>query len=387
MVHAAQGSVVDDALGAGDKGREASEAVHGGAGFAAGARDPVDVEDDASVRVGGTGGDEDELGAPGDFAVAFDVKAHRRDRARKERISPVRRSTRSSVGSARNSGVTTLPSAWSIRERSGWVQEPAPSGSRSPSSRACRAASSREAGERSEHVGVSQVPVPRIEIVVATHRRRRQPPGRISREPSPDAVADQTPDRGVGELGFDLAGTAVDADQRFVDQPQVLGILAASTPTIGIRAGDQLGELVDRRVVNDRRRPAPALQPQPSVYPPGSASSAVQSQPIRRAAPSRLRVPKANATASIRPVAHRTCRPAHAASDPGRTYGSAGETGASQGLAHRLGRMRPATLGVLRVSMVEQVVGFRVGAPEVTFELRGTPRRQRPQRASVLLEP
>ena len=74
VVHAAQRGVVDDALGAVDEGCEAGEAVHRGAGFAAGVGDPFDVEDDAAVRVGGAGGDEHELDAPGDLAVAFDVQ-------------------------------------------------------------------------------------------------------------------------------------------------------------------------------------------------------------------------------------------------------------------------------------------------------------------------
>ena len=51
VVDAAQRGVVDDALRAGDVGREAGEAVDGGAGFAAGGGDPFDVEDDAAVHV------------------------------------------------------------------------------------------------------------------------------------------------------------------------------------------------------------------------------------------------------------------------------------------------------------------------------------------------
>ena len=74
VVDAAQGGVVDDALGAGEVWREAGEAVDGAAGFAAGGGDPVDVEDDAAVAVVGAGGDEDELGAPGGVAVAFEVQ-------------------------------------------------------------------------------------------------------------------------------------------------------------------------------------------------------------------------------------------------------------------------------------------------------------------------
>ena len=41
VVDAAECGVVDDALGAGDEGCEAGEAVHGGAGFAAGVWGPI----------------------------------------------------------------------------------------------------------------------------------------------------------------------------------------------------------------------------------------------------------------------------------------------------------------------------------------------------------
>ena len=74
VVHAAQRGVVDDALRAGHVGCEAGEAVDGSAGFAAGGGDPFDVEDDPAVHVGRAGGDEDELGAPGGVAVAFEVE-------------------------------------------------------------------------------------------------------------------------------------------------------------------------------------------------------------------------------------------------------------------------------------------------------------------------
>ena len=75
VVGAAQGGVVDDALGAGDEGCEAGEEVEGGAGFAAGGGDPVDVEDDAAVAVVAAYGGEDEFGAPGGVAVAFEMQA------------------------------------------------------------------------------------------------------------------------------------------------------------------------------------------------------------------------------------------------------------------------------------------------------------------------
>lgn len=67
--------VVDHALRAGQEGSELPEAVHGRGGFAAGAGDPADVENDAAVGVVGAGGDEHELGAPGGLAGAFEMQA------------------------------------------------------------------------------------------------------------------------------------------------------------------------------------------------------------------------------------------------------------------------------------------------------------------------
>ena len=63
VVGAAQGGVVDDGLRAGNQGCEAGEEVEGGAGFAAGSGDPVDVEDDAAVAVVAAYGGEDKFGA------------------------------------------------------------------------------------------------------------------------------------------------------------------------------------------------------------------------------------------------------------------------------------------------------------------------------------
>ena len=111
VVDAAEGGVVDDALGAGARGCESAEAVHGGGGFAAGGGDPVDVEDDAAVDVLGADGDEDALGAPGGLAGAFEVQAGVGFGAgRPELAGRLGRAVRS-PGWARNSGVMTLPSA------------------------------------------------------------------------------------------------------------------------------------------------------------------------------------------------------------------------------------------------------------------------------------
>jgi hypothetical protein len=74
VVHSAQCGVVDDALSAGHVGCGAREAVDSSAGFAARGWGPFDIENDATVHVGSTGGDEDELGSPGGVAVAFEVE-------------------------------------------------------------------------------------------------------------------------------------------------------------------------------------------------------------------------------------------------------------------------------------------------------------------------
>src|SRR5439155_14029592 len=75
VVSAAECGVVDDALRAGKERSESLEAAHRGGGFTARFRYPVDVEDDAAVRVFGTRGDEHEFGAPGDLAVTFEMQA------------------------------------------------------------------------------------------------------------------------------------------------------------------------------------------------------------------------------------------------------------------------------------------------------------------------
>jgi hypothetical protein len=64
-------------------------------------------------------------------------------------------------------------------------------------------------------------------------------------------VAQQVPDRGVSEFRLDLPCTAEHADERLVDQPHVLGVLAPATAAFGIGWRDEFRELVDRRVRND----------------------------------------------------------------------------------------------------------------------------------------
>ena len=208
MVHAAECGVVDDALRAVDVGCEAGEAVHRGAGFAAGVGDPFDVEDDAAVDVGGAGGDEDELDAPGHFAVAFDVEsavgfvAHGSDLAGVSvelgvaGPGPEQGSDDFAVGVQHPREVGMGPRAGTVR-----VEESEFAG-------LAGGEFAVQAGERGEDVGVGEVAVAGVEIVVAAHRRCGQPPGRVFGEPSADPVAQDAPHSGVGEFGFDLAGAA-----------------------------------------------------------------------------------------------------------------------------------------------------------------------------------
>ena len=87
-------------------------------------------------------------------------------------------------------------------------------------------------GERGEDVGVGEVAVAGVEVVVAAHRPRRQVQVGSVREPVADGGADQVPDERVGEFGFDPAGAAVDADQRFVEQPHVGRVVARTTTRV-----------------------------------------------------------------------------------------------------------------------------------------------------------
>ena len=115
---------------------------------------------------------------------------------------------------------------------------------------------------------------------------------------------------------------AVDADQRLVDQPQELGILAASAAQGVVARQGSVPRAGRSPGCSPRLRRVPgsgSRQTGDSKCLFESSASPVQSQPISRAVPSRLRIPNARAASSMRPVSLRTCRPAHAVSDAGRT--------------------------------------------------------------------
>jgi hypothetical protein len=74
-MHAAEGAVVDHTLQPWGVGGDAGDGVHGGGGFASGGGDPVGVEDDPPVDVGGAHGDDHELESPCGLTGAFEVQA------------------------------------------------------------------------------------------------------------------------------------------------------------------------------------------------------------------------------------------------------------------------------------------------------------------------
>ena len=309
----------------------------------------------------GAGGDEDELGAPGGLAVAFEVEsavgfgadgAESRRLCGRAAVSP---------GWARKRGVMTLPSAWSIRDQVGM----------GPRSGTVRVEQSEFAGlvggefavqrgERGEDVGVGEVAVAGVEVVVASHRRRRAASvtgpwgsggGCVSRMKSQTS--------GWDEFGFDLAGAAVHADQRFVDEPHVLGILAASSSTSRVRGRDQLRESIDRRVLEDRldavqfRDPVGCDYPSgllfwsgpvPAEHPGGSVETAHPQRPCRHIDP-------AGRAQDLTSRPRRQRRRTH--------VWFACKARTVQGLANRLRRMRPATLRIVGTSICQRHVVAR----------------------------
>ena len=122
----------------------------------------------------GAGGDEHELGAPRGFAGAFEMQA----RVEVRRVSGG--SHRLCVGAGvvgfgaverRDDFAVGVEHPVEMR----WVHEPVPFGLQSPSSAACWAASSRWShfSRVEELPGVSRH-CPRVEVVMSSHRRRRQ---------------------------------------------------------------------------------------------------------------------------------------------------------------------------------------------------------------------
>ena len=175
VVHAAQCGVVDDALRAGDVGCEAGEAVHGGAGFAAGRGDPFDVEDDAAVHVGRCGRRRGRTWCPrrfrrrlrsavpasGSCASGTDLAGRPVD-ACVAGLGPEEGSDDLAVGVEHPA---TGRDASTSRDRRGRGAR-----ARGPGRRRARGAASASVGE---DVGVGEVAVAGVEVVVATHRRCR----------------------------------------------------------------------------------------------------------------------------------------------------------------------------------------------------------------------
>lgn len=76
-------------------------------------------------------------------------------------------------------------------------------------------------GRGSEAVGqslegrrVGEVAVSRVEVVMASHRCRRQPHVRASGELGPNGASDEIPHDRMTELGFDLSGAPIDGSHR-----------------------------------------------------------------------------------------------------------------------------------------------------------------------------
>src|SRR6266702_3497279 len=153
--------------------------------------------------------------------------------------SPVLRSTRVSPGLARYSGATTLPSAYSIRDRWGWVHDPGPSGSRRPISRAF------------QDLGARKVPVPAVQVVVAPHWLAGQVLGRVVRETAPDQPAHEPPRKGVGELGLHLPAAPVHPEQGVEHQEHEIRVVPGTAAVLRGWSRNELGEGVDGLVAKE----------------------------------------------------------------------------------------------------------------------------------------
>jgi len=74
VVDPSKGGVIDHPLGTRHVGRESPKAVHGCACLSPGFGNPLNIKDHAGALLGGTGGHDHELGAPGRLAGALEVK-------------------------------------------------------------------------------------------------------------------------------------------------------------------------------------------------------------------------------------------------------------------------------------------------------------------------
>jgi predicted DNA-binding transcriptional regulator AlpA len=87
------------------------------------------------------------------------------------------------------------------------------------------------------------------------HRPLRQPARGVVRKPLADETADEAPNDWVSELRLNLAGAAVDGEERLGDDPHEHRVLAASSATGAIGFGYEGGEVVDRGVGQNRFDP------------------------------------------------------------------------------------------------------------------------------------
>jgi hypothetical protein len=110
VVHAPEGGVVDDALRSGGERRGAFEAGHGDGGLGSRSVDVVDVEDHAGALPFAARGDEDELGAPGGLAGAFEVQGSVRLEAQRVELAGCSVEALIAGLSLEQRGYMTLPS-------------------------------------------------------------------------------------------------------------------------------------------------------------------------------------------------------------------------------------------------------------------------------------
>ena len=319
MVNAAECGVVDDALRAFDVRCETREAVHCGVGFAAGRGNPLDVQDDAAVWIGAARGDEDELDAPCGLAGAFEVEATIGFGAHGAQLA-------GGLVESCGAGLGAVEGSDDLAVR---VQEPRRIGVR-PRARSIRVEQAELSGlaarnhrvlcdESAEGLGVGEVAVAAVAVVVASHRLLRQPLGLIARVLLPHESTDEIPDDRMREFGFDPTCAAVHGEKRGVGQPHERGVVAWAA-TLGVVGECYLvGKVVDRRVAEDRLDPLERGDGGGGHV----VSHASQSHPMIAAARSRLRTPSTRAASSIRPDRSNAVRPVQAATETGRTSGSA----------------------------------------------------------------
>jgi len=164
----------------------------------------VDVEDDPPPNVGGAGGDEHELGAPGGLAGSFPVNpgvglgSPGEDLAGGFVDAGVSRPCLEEWGDDLAVG---LEHAGQVRvgprTRAGGVQKAelaGVSGSEFPVTLA----------ERGKDLGLAEMVATAVQVMVTSHRLSGQVSVRAVRVVTPGVMADELPDERVSELRFDL---------------------------------------------------------------------------------------------------------------------------------------------------------------------------------------